>query len=310
MPPPSRGVQERPEPFHMKPLEFLFSDPRYFLLHDIVITLAVYLVLRWALNRTLQRTVKDDEMRFRVGKVSNYVLKGLLLVVVAQLVAQNRWSAASFVGLLSAGIAFVFREPILNIAGWLFIIVRKPFSLGDRVQIDEHQAGDVIDIGLHDFSILEIGNWVQADQSTGRIIHVPNSVIFTKAIANYHQGFPYLWHELEVAITFQSDWKLALETLQSIASSHTEVSRKEQAQVVEELARQEDYLIRFKHLTPIVYLKKSDYALVLTVRYCCDPRARRSTESALWQLILEAFAEADSIELAYPTQTLKGDWSL
>lgn len=293
----------------MKPLEFLFSDPRFFLLHDIVITLAVYILLRWALNRTLQRTVKDDDMRFRVGKASSYILKGLLLVVLAQLVAQNRWSAASFVGLLSAGIAFVFREPILNIAGWLFIIIRKPFSLGDRVQVGEQQAGDVIDIGLHDFSILEIGNWVQADQSTGRIIHVPNSVVFTKAIANYHQGFPYLWHELEVAITFQSDWKLALDKLQSIASRHTEVSRQEQAKVVEELARQEDYLIRFKHLTPIVYLKKSEYALTLTVRYCCDPRARRSTESGLWQLILEAFAETDSIELAYPTQTVKGDWS-
>lgn len=288
----------------MNPIEVITSNPQYMIVVDIFIAISVFLLIRWALSRTLKRAVKDDELRFRIVKGSNYILKGLLVVVVFQLIAQDRWSAASFLGLLSAGLAFVFREPILNLAGWLVIIIRQPFSLGDRVQIDNSQAGDIVDIGLHDFSILEIGNWVKADQSTGRIIHIPNSVIFTKPIANYHQGFPYLWHEFEVPITYQSDWSRAKSLLQEIASSHTEVTRKEQLKTIAALSKQEDYLIRFKHLTPIVYLTKSEYALVLTVRYCCEPKHRRSTESALWQLILEEFDKNDNIELAYPTQTL------
>lgn len=289
-------------------LNLLLVKPEYYVPLGIVVSLAVYFLLRFTLARGLKQSIKDDTLRFRVLRGTKFGLNALLLITLFQLVAGDSWSTASFLGLLSAGIAFVFREPILNLAGWLFIITRKPFSLGDRVQIDNGQAGDVIDIGLSDFSVLEIGNWVDADQSTGRVLHLPNSYVFTKTIANYHQGFPYLWHEIAVELTFDSDWERGLEILQEIANTETEVTRKEQAEVIEGLAAQDQYLIRFRHLTPIVYLKKSTYALVLTVRYCCDPRTRRSTEMGLWKCILKAIAEEPGLTLAYPTQTLRGDF--
>lgn len=281
-------------------------DPMYYKPVWVLTTFTIYFLLRISLSRGLKKTVKDDALRFRLKKGTAYVLNGLLLVIVFQLVAGDSWSAASFLGLLSAGIAFVFREPILNLAGWIFIISRKPFSLGDRVQVGDGLAGDVIDIGLHDFSLIEIGNWVNADQSTGRVLHVPNSVVFTKCVANYQQGFPYLWHEVEVPVTFQSDWRKARKVLEKLAHDRTEEVRTEQSKVISELSQSSDYLIRFKHLTPIVYLRKSEYALVLTVRFCVCPRARRSSESDLWEAILDAFTELDGVELAYPTQTLVG----
>ena len=39
-----------------------------------------------------------------------------------------------------------------------------PFKIGDRIQIQDHQ-GDVIDIGVFKFTLLEIGNWVDANRN-------------------------------------------------------------------------------------------------------------------------------------------------
>src|SRR3989442_7605528 len=88
----------------------------------------------------------------------------------------------------------LFRS-LVNLAGWVFIIWRSPFALGDRIQIGQH-AGDVIDVRLFQFTLNEIGNWVQADQSTGRIIHIPNGKVLTEVIANYSEGVQYIWHEI------------------------------------------------------------------------------------------------------------------
>ena len=81
-------------------------------------------------------------------------------------------------------------------------------------------AGDVIDIRLFQFSINEIGNWVDADQSTGRIIHIPNGIVFTEPQANYTAGFQYIWNEIPVLVTFESDWKKAKQILTDIVNHH------------------------------------------------------------------------------------------
>ena len=88
-----------------------------------------------------------------------------------------------------------------------------------RVQVGEH-AGDVIDISLFKFTIMEIGNWVDADQTTGRIIHIPNGKVFTEALANYGKGFKYIWNEIPVLLTFASDWEKAKEILEGISEKY------------------------------------------------------------------------------------------
>jgi len=90
--------------------------------------------------------------------------------------------------LLSAGIAIALKDVFVNLAGFIFIMWRQPLEVGHRIQIGE-VAGDVVDIRPFQFTILEIGNWVDADQSTGRMIHIPNGKIFTENLANYHFGF-------------------------------------------------------------------------------------------------------------------------
>ena len=91
-------------------------------------------------------------------------------------------------GFVSAAIAFALKDPIANVAGWMFISTRSPFKIGDRIELGTN-AGDVIDINVFNFSIMEMGNWVDADDMTGRIIHIPNARVFTEALAIMEKDF-------------------------------------------------------------------------------------------------------------------------
>jgi small-conductance mechanosensitive channel len=181
----------------------------------------------------------------------------------------------------------------------LFILTRKPFALGDRVQIGPH-AGDVIDLRLFQFTLLEIGNWVDADQSTGRIIHIPNGTIFTQPQSNYSAGFKFVWNEIPVLVTFESDWAKARDLLQKIISDHAkDLSADAEKKIIEASKK---YMIFYQYLTLIVYTSVRDSGILLTMRYVCDPRRRRVTEHEIWEDVLNAFATYEDIEFAYPTQ--------
>ena len=75
---------------------------------------------------------------------------------------------STFLGLLSAGVAIALKDPLVNLAGWGFIVWRKPFGIGDRIQLGDSR-GDVIDQRIFMFTLMEIGNWVDAERSTGRV---------------------------------------------------------------------------------------------------------------------------------------------
>ena len=174
----------------------------------------------------------------------------------------------------------------------------KPFKVGDRIQIGE-TAGDVIDIRFFQFSVVEIGNWVDADQSTGRIVHVPNSKVLRDSLANYHIGFEYIWNEIPVLITFESDWKKAKGLLETIAQRQRQASFGRGAGADPPSGRE---------VFDLLWSADADrlhdgqgQRRSLTVRYLVNPRQRRTTEQQIWEATLDAFARADDIELAYPT---------
>ena len=182
-------------------------------------------------------------------------------------------SIGTFLGLTSAGLAIALHDTIANLAGFFFIEARKPFRVGDRVDINGVQ-GDVIDIRLFQFSIVEVGNWVDADQSTGRIIHIPNSHVLKYPTANSHTGFEYIWNEIPVLITFESDWKLAKELMLKIAIDQAESLSVDAQNQIRRAARK--YLIVAGKLTPIVYTSVKDSGVMLTIRYLVNPRMRRA----------------------------------
>ena len=264
-----------------------------------VIAVVIFWILHQAVTRIILPRVEDLYVRYRVRKTSGYVIFILALLVVGRIWIEGFQFMATYLGLLSAGVAIAMREPLVNLAGWVFILWRRPLEVGDRIQIGTY-AGDVIDIRLFQFTLMEIRNWVDADQSTGRVIHIPNGKVFTEALANYSKGFQYIWNEIPVLITFESNWVEAKKVLLEIASKHAEALSKYAEQRVKEAARK--FMIFYNKLTPTVYTSVRDSGVLLTIRYLCEPRHRRGTEQAIWEDILTEFAGHDDIDFAYPTR--------
>ena len=207
--------------------------------------------------------------------------------------------SSSYYRNIVAGIAIALRDIVTNLAGWIFIVWARPLGVGDRIQLGIHQ-GDVVDVNPFHTTIMEIGNWVNSDQSTGRIINIPNGRIFTEALANYSRGFQYIWNEIPVLVTFESNWLEAKKILLDIACEHAEkLSGEAERQVIEASRR---FLIFYSKLTPTVYTNVEDSGVLLTIRYLCEPRQRRGTQEAVWEDILNAFAGRDDIDFAYPTR--------
>jgi small-conductance mechanosensitive channel len=268
------------------------------ILGSFVLVLALWL-LRLLGTYAVRRCNNDVQVHYRWRKTSTYVAGILGVSVLGWLWFEQLRSMSTFLGLVSAGLVIALQEPLTNLAGWFFITWRRPFVMGDRIQIGEH-AGDVVDVRLFQFSLIEIGNWVAADQSTGRLAHVPNRRVFTDVLINYGRGFEYIWNEVPVRITFESDWKKAKALLQAIADRHAAHLGEEARDRVRRAARR--YMIVYSTLTPTVYTRVETYGVLLTIRYLCAPRRRRSSEAAIWEDVLQAFSEHAEIEFAYPTQ--------
>lgn len=268
------------------------------LLSSLLIILTVWLLRRLLLRIALER-FDSAVTRYQWRKVSDYIAAALIVLLMGPLWIGGLDNTATYFGLLSAGLAIALQPLIVNLAGWVFIMWRRPFRVGDRIQIS-HQRGDVIDLRLFRFSLMEIGNWVDADQSTGRVVHVPNGVVFTEVLANYSRGFEYIWNEMPVLITFESNWQKAKQLLQAIAVKHSAHLSEAARRKVEEASRR--FLITYSVLTPTVYTSVKESGVMLTIRYLCEPRQRRGSEQVIWEDILQKFAPCSDIDFAYPTQ--------
>lgn len=263
-----------------------------------VVVVVVVLVLRWALLRFLQRQVDEPESWYRTRKTVNYSAAVVILLALGNIWVDGVGTLVTVLALVGAGLVIALGEVVRNLAGGLYIALRHPLRIGDRVEIEEH-AGDVVGVGAFGFTLLEIRNWVDADQSTGRLLHVPNNLLFSRPLANFGAGLRWIWHEVSVPLTFESDWRRALELLEEIVARHApDLDDPKAAEAIRHATRQ--YLIRYTHLTPTVYVDADDHGIRLTGRLLCEMRRRRGVNSRIWTDVLEAFAAEPGIEFAYP----------
>ncbi len=269
--------------------------------YNIILTLAfIFFVIlfRFLILAIIYHRIHDSKKRYTWRKSITYTLSIIGILIVGNIWFKGVQSVATFFGIFAAGVAIALQDLIGNVAGWFFIIWRRPFNVGDRIEI-AGQAGDVIDKRLFMFTLMEIGKWVDAEQSTGRVIHLPNGLVFKHTIANYSRGFTYIWNEVPVLVTFESNWEKAKELLLEIANKHGEYLTEKAEKQVKAAAKQ--YMIHYTKLTPIVWTSVKESGVMLTIRYLCDPRKRRSTEQSIWEDILRQFAKNDDIDFAYPT---------
>lgn len=259
---------------------------------------AGYILVTRVILRLVRRRVHDPARRYVLRKTVSYVL-GVLLVVVLVRIWLGRFSGVlSYFGIVSAGVAVALQRPIVNFVAWIYIIVRRPFRVGDRIQIGDH-FGDVLDVRLLEFTLAEIRQWVSADQSTGRLLHVPNGWVFEKAVCNYVQDFPYVWNEIPVTVTSESNWRKALAMLEAIADRY-ETTRKSSAGH-DVTVGDRRFMLNQRDLQPAVWVSLSEIGTTLTLRFLSGPRNRRLMGDRISREILEAFEQQPDIDMAYPT---------
>ncbi len=266
-----------------------------------LVILLVLIVLRFVGMRfVFRRYHGNTRALYNARKAVQYIVVGLGLILIGRIWLEGVQSLATYLGLVSAGLAIALQDPVVNIAGWLFIIGRRPFIVGDRIQIDDI-VGDVIDITVFQFTLLEIGGGrIYAEQSTGRVIHVPNGKVFKQAVINTHQGLPLIWNEIPVLVTFESDWRKAKKLIEAVvtrlAPDVSEIAKRYAARA------DKRFVISYGNVTPTVYTAVTDSGVLLTMRYMVDPRKRRGSEMEIWEALLDAFERHYDIDFAYPTQ--------
>ena len=268
-----------------------------------IVIMFVMIIFYNSLKRILYKTIEDVKVYYKTKKIINYISILLSAVMIGRVWFVGVRSITTFIGLFSAGLAIAMKDLIMNLAGWIYILSRKPFTVGDRIEI-EGVSGDVIDIKVFDFTLMETRNWIKADQSTGRIVTIPNRDIFNNPLFSYNDVIPYIWNEIQINLTFESNWKTAKVILQRIADKHAEKVQDSAHESFIEASKK--YVIFDEKLEPKIYTSANEYGVVLTMRHLYYYKGKRDVKEKIWEEILTSFQKRDDIEFAYPTQTIYG----
>lgn len=260
--------------------------------------ITVVIVVKNLLLRGLHKRIESQELYFKSKRAVNGVAFLIVSLGLIFVWIETGDSFITVIGLFSAGLALALKDILLNIAGWLYILLRQPFLIGDRIEISGIK-GDVIDQNIFKFRVVEIGNWVHAEQSTGRIIHIPNYKIFTDPLANYTLGFDYIWNEIRVLVPFESDWKKAKKIMYEVLHGLADDLSIDMQQQIRKASRK--YMVYYNNLNPIIYTDVTDSGVRLTMRFICKPKERRVIDEKIWEALLDRFNEEPDVDFGYPT---------
>lgn len=265
------------------------------IIRNIGLSLLLILLLE-GLRRIIHKKFINNKIEIKEQYNKKKSINGIFIIfnlIVLATVWYN-WSTyiVTFIGIFSAGLAIAMKDIIINIVAGVYIIWAKPFQIGERIEISGH-IGDVVDLGFLQFSMLEVGNRVGGEQSTGRMIQMPNMQILYSPIENYEKGFKYIWHEIKVQLEKDSDWEKAKLILNELLEEFTQEIIKEARKQIEDSGKK--YLIYYSYLTPIVYVNFDNGGIILTARFLCDPRKTRVVENDVWEKLLKIIKEQEKI---------------
>jgi len=261
------------------------------LLISIVITYLIDPVFHF-----LFKNIPEEDMRV-LTSLSRYIVMFFALILLFFTLVGDLSSLTVFSGLVGAGLALSLQQPLTSIAGWLIIVLTRPFRIGDRISIDGIR-GDVINIRMF-FTYLVEFSGDGKEQETGRMLCVPNSIVLQKTVTNYTSESPYIWDEIMVSITYESDWRLAKKLMEHAAMK---VVGENMAYAATHLFNSREYRLKFRDTQsiPRVYFTFAPSSVDMHVRYLVEARSKREVFSRITEEILEAVERSSKVFIAYP----------
>ncbi len=260
-------------------------------LYSVIVFLVAY-ILNIAADNLIRRKVSDAKDRYTFRKTVSTLLTVLALAALFAIWFKETTSLLIAYGILSAGVAIALQDLLRSVAGGILIFVSRPFKAGDRIQVGD-SIGDVLDIGNFSTTLMEIREWVDADQYTGRIIQIPNSFVLSATIKNYTRDFEFIWDEVRIMLIYGSNWKKAekitLEVAEPVIVEFEILAKKEL------LRMGEKYFITTYDVQTKIYTKIEENWIDMRLRYVVEPQKRRTVSHLLISKILQAFEEEEDI---------------
>jgi len=242
--------------------------------------------------------IEDAATRFTLHRVQRLAVALAIAVIVISIIFVNWYAAVAAFGVGSIIIGLAVQAPMKSFIGWIYILVRQPFRVGDRIKIAD-ATGDVIDVGYLDTTLWEFGGqYLSSDHPSGRLIKFPNEKVLDELVYNYSWPlFPYIWNEIKFQIGYNADLEFIASTMQKITEEELGKEMLERVQTFRELLARTPVDELDVHEHPRVIFRVSENTwLEAIVRYLVAPREAGRVKTRLIRKLLAALnAEPEKV---------------
>ena len=263
-------------------------DEKYIvLLLTSLVVIFIFRILKVLGKKVIQK-ITTSRREFVSNQAYQVTLNILEILVFIFLFDDYIKGLMTFISVISAAMTIALRDFILNFFCGIYIKFKKPFKVEDRIQIEDTK-GDVMSISAFSFEILEVSTKEDNGQSTGIVIHYPNSIIVSKPVKNINKGFKYIWDEIVVKISLEADLENDKKEIYKIVNSLDTIKSipKKMKNLINDVNTTNR--IYFNKFDPIIYTKIVDDHVELNVRFLMHPKKARYIESVIWDKIYLAY---------------------
>lgn len=262
-------------------------------------------ILDRLVRRRVAGRIEAKGQRYLVAKlVSAGIYTVAFLWLMSKLTSDHPGALASL-AIVGAGIAVALQDVVKDLMGWILILQRRLFTLGNRVSIGNY-TGDVIDIGPFRTAMLEVSanGLFNAHERTGKTLYLPNSMVLRESVLNYNTTSDFMSVEMQVTITYDSDWKRAedilKDCLRKVALEYTQQAR------VQQRRRTALFYTAWEVGEPEVHTDLAASGVMFTLKFTVPIGMRRTVVTDLSRTILEKFNAEKDVNLAYNTIHIVG----
>ena len=238
--------------------------------------------------------IEDPSTRFTLQRILHLVVALAITVIGISIIFVNWYAALAAFGIGSIIIGLAVQTPMKSFIAWIYILVRQPYRVGDRIQIGE-ATGDVIDVGYLDTTLWEFGGkYISGDHPSGRVIKFPNEQVFDEIVYNYSWPlFPYIWNEIKFPVAFNADLEFIASTMQKVTEEELGKEMIDRVQTFRDLLSRTPVDELEVHERPRVIFRVSENTwLEAIVRYLVSPREAGRVKTRLIKKLLAALNAA------------------
>lgn len=272
---------------------------------SIMIAIAIIFV-NHLLKVILSKYVTNVTFRYNLKRIFDLVAVLLIAFNGLSVIFVNWYATVVSLGLISLVLGLALQNPITSFFAWVFILVRKPYEVGDRIKIGD-MYGDVIELGYFDTTLWEFrGDYLSGDHPSGRRIKFANSKVFTEFICNYSWGlFPYIWNEISFFVSYESDLEFVTAKAKAIAEQEIGPQMNRRVKLYRNVIKEtpiSDLDVREK---PSVLIRANNNTWIeVVLRYLVDPKETGEVRNRIFNKVLQELRNSND-KVMFPKTNMR-----